>query len=97
MIIGKSPDGKIWFKSDQFLKDVTNGFKFQVSKTFFKESWKLWAAFRAQGKNNDGSKFTYTQWELLGIYKSEAEASAALGRVMSVLDIKPIDSADNLF
>ena len=94
--LGKDRDGKYWFKSDQFLTNITTStFFFVRTKGWFKKSYLLFARRKGDVRyyNWDQMGYRYRTGEinqLIGIYTSPSQASMALEQVMKLLEITPL-------
>lgn len=93
-VAGKRSNGEYWFKSDQYLTNLSNAVDFCVKRPFlFKwRGWYLWAKLEEKYQYYDYSVSAYrtdtsTSWRRIGIYKNIASASLALEEVMKILDI----------
>ncbi len=97
-VIGKDPNGRIWFKSDHTLTDITDAKDFYVQQTgWWKKKWRLCAVFvkRASyyrdNENNRGYVPAITEEQELGIYDRPQAASLALECLMNLKQITEID------
>lgn len=87
-VLGKDPDGKIWFKSDQKLTDITDAFNFYVETMwpriwFIPGSYCLWAKYKSvTGRTNK---------KTLGWYPNAREASRALEEIWRLRQIDGFD------
>ena len=97
-VIGKDPQGRIWFKSDQCLSDITDAQDFYVQKVgWWNKEWQLVAVFikRAAYFRDNVNQRAYvpalTEEKVLGTYKKESAASLALEELMRLRGIKELD------
>jgi hypothetical protein len=97
--IGKDPNGRIWFKSDRFLVDITeaSSFHVEVKQGWFKDKkWLLIAtltkraAYYRDEPNKRGFVPAITEDKIIGEYTKELSASLALEQVMTLKEIQEI-------
>ncbi len=94
MSIGKDDKNQIWFQSDQFLTNVTLAKEFYVKKRWFAEKWKLFASFHTKKWDNwSNHYYVVSSNKLVGTYKSEIEATMALGQARKAMGIKLIEKS----
>jgi hypothetical protein len=97
-IIGKDPNGRYWFKSDQCLTDITEATDFYVEKVgvWKWKNWRLVAvyvkrpAYYRDNVNQQGYVKALIENKVLGYYDRHTAASLALEELMRIKDIKEI-------
>jgi len=87
-MIGKDQKNQIWFKSDQFLTRITTAEEFRVKKCWFRKKWKLYAMER---RRHWFTQEIHLLSRLIGVYKSEFEASECLYAASRALNIELIE------
>jgi len=100
-IAGKTRDGEYWFKSDQYLTNLTGAIHFYVRPPSYILFWRRRYALMVKF-DEPYQAYNYTKREMekkhkyaykvLGLYRTEALASLALEEVMKVLGMKPLES-----
>lgn len=95
MFTGKDENGRIWFKSDTHLTDITEAHQFQVhQRGLWKKTWYLIATFvrRPAYYQDETKKRGYvpaiTEEKIIGSYTRETFASLALDEL---LDLKKLE------
>ena len=102
-ILGKDQKGRIWFKSDFFLSDITDAIDFSVVDDSF--LWYRWVKLIAKVpynkdfhgilKNSNGYEYSPKYYDqIIGWYKSVQQASMALENLMPLLGIQEISPID---
>ena len=106
-ILGKDQKGRIWFKSDWFLSDITDAIDFFVVDDSF--LWYRWVKLCAKVPfnkdfhgaqyrgNGHGGTEEYTPKyydQIIGWYRSVPQASLALENLMPLLGIQEISPID---
>ena len=96
-IAGKDAKGTYWFKSDQYLTDLTYSVHYYVKPTSYLFFWRrrycLMAKFAKPIRFWNGYKYEdgFKTWhKIIGKYRTEASASFALEEVMKVLRIQEL-------
>lgn len=96
-IAGKAANGTYWFKSDQYLTDLTHASHFYVKPPsyifFWRRKYNLMAKFAKPIRFWNGYKYEdgFKTWhKVIGKYRSEPSASLALEEVMKVLNIREL-------
>lgn len=90
-ILAKDEQNGIWFKSDQYLTEITDAFFFYVTKSWFREKYTLWARQEVRYYS-----YVSARWETknrdfkIGIYRTAPSASIALEEVMKFKNINPM-------
>jgi hypothetical protein len=97
-ILGKDPQGRCWFKSDQYLTDITDSTFFYVKKVgWWRQYWHLIAvivkrpAYYRDNVNMRGYVPAVTEEKVLGHYDKEISASLAMEELMRLKGITQID------
>lgn len=100
-VIGKDAKGRIWFKSDWFLSDVTDAIDFKVeNESFLWWKWfKLVATvpynkdFHGEIKNPNGYGVLTPKYfeQTIGWYKTLQSASLAMENLMALRGIQEIN------
>ena len=100
---GIDGEGRSWFKSDQYLTDITGAHDFFVKEVRVGFLWwktteyhliGRWCVRRASWRykySQRGYEPAEYQKKLLGVYESEIQASAALCHIMEVRGIRPVE------
>lgn len=90
--LGKDKDGRIWFKSDQHITDITDAYDFTVASSAYfglwGRTWTLEAKFPNKDTSWNAPKFIY---KTLGEYETAFKASLALDQIVTLKGIKPYD------
>lgn len=97
-VIGKDPEGRVWFKSDQCLTDITEATDFYVQQVgWWRKKWQLVAvyikrpAYFRDNVNQRAYVPALTEEKVLGEYEKGTSASLALEELMRLRGIKEID------
>lgn len=97
-ILGKDPQGRYWFKSDQRLTDITDASSFYVQHSgWFKKTWELMAVYMKRAayyRDNvamRGFVPAITEHVSLGFFDRHNAASMALEQLMHIKEIREID------
>lgn len=108
-VIGKDEKGRIWFKSDWFLSDITDAVDFKVADESF--LWRKWFKLTAVVPYNSdlhgfvwesdgrGERYKVTPKyfdQIIGWYKSLQQASMVLESLM-VLRVREMSLIDGSF
>lgn len=96
-IVAQPPETKeqVWFQSDQYLTNITEAVEFQVTKRWFRDSWKLEALLNIWETNWRGELYIDTQeWKCIGIYSSKETAALSLDQARKALNLKVINYYD---
>lgn len=78
MII-RDNDGRLWFKSDDRIKEITSATEFRVVKAWFRKRYYLQAGYRVYSQVFECH---YLDWEILGSYPHDMQAQLALNEIM---------------
>ena len=96
-IAGKDAKGRYWFKSDQYLTNISQAIHFYVKPPsyifFWRRRYHLMAKFANPKRFWNGMKWEdgFETWHrVIGKYRTEALASFALEEVMKVLKIQEL-------
>lgn len=94
-VVGKDPNGRIWFKSDRHLTDITEATDFHVKPVgLLRKTWQLIAIFTQRPayyqdeQRKRGLVQAITKEKVIGVYKKEISASYALNELMELKEIK---------
>jgi len=99
-IAAVSPNGEYWFKSSQYLTNLTNATHFYVKPPgiifFWRRRFQLKAKFLEPYRSWSEYESRYItryseQHKVIGKYRTEASASLALMEVMKILKLKELD------
>ena len=99
-IAGVAPNGEYWFKSNQYLTNLTHAVHFYVKPPsyvfFWRRRYRLRAKFSVPYRrwSDTYSRYVedrYTEHKTIGAYRTEASASLALGEVMKILKLKELE------
>ena len=100
-IIGVDSEGRVWFKSDQNLTDITDAVDFHVrAYGVWKKKYYLIAtivnrpAYYRDAENQRGYVPPITESKTIGVYEKQSSISNALDNVMRLKEIREIDPFD---
>jgi hypothetical protein len=104
-VLGKDDKGRVWFKSDWYLSDITEAIDFKVTNESF--LWSKWfklvatvpynKEFHGTMRNSNGYEYSPKYYDqTIGWYKSLQQASMALENLMPLLGIHEISPIDGM-